>query len=79
MEPTPEVAPVISSVIDEPEGEEGGEAREEEEGKRRKKKGEKVSHDSESKFFIDKTVRYGELSKFNSSDTENYQKLIVLC
>ena len=48
-EPTPEVTPVVSVVMDEPEpgeGGEGGEAGEvrEEEGKRRKKKGEKVSH-----------------------------------
>lgn len=49
-EPTPEVTPVVSAVIDEPEPGEGGEGGEpgearEEEGKRRKKKGEKVSHD----------------------------------
>ena len=49
-EPTPEITPVVSAVMDEPEpgeGGEGGEAEEarEEEGKRRKKKGEKVSQD----------------------------------
>ena len=54
MEPAPEVTPVVSTVMDEPEGGgeggEGGEAGEarEEEGKRRKKKGEKVSHDFSS-------------------------------
>ena len=44
VEPTPEVTPVVSAVMDEPEPGEGGEAGEEE-GKRRKNKGEKVSHD----------------------------------
>ena len=50
VEPAPEVTPVVSTVMDEPEGGgEGGEGGEE--GKRRKKKGEKVSHDFSSEVL----------------------------